>query len=151
MHASEGRSGRVRINLTVKLAAAVVASFAAFVALFSYLSLREHRRHSEDLVVQSADRVSDLIRRSTQYQMLHNDREALYQMIKSVGSEPGMRRVRIFNEEGRVKKIISDFNQKHERRISPIVVDANEFVRLKREDKPFYENIERGIALWETE
>ena len=54
MLASEGRSGRVRVNLTVKLASAVVASFAAFVALFSYLSMREHRRHSEDLVVQSA-------------------------------------------------------------------------------------------------
>jgi two-component system NtrC family sensor kinase len=100
MPASE--RGRFRINLTGKLAVAVVASFAAFVALFSYLSLREHRRHSEDMVVQSADRISDLIRRSTEYQMLHNDREALYEMIKSLGSEPGMRRIRIFNEEGRV-------------------------------------------------
>ena len=55
------------------------------------------------------------------------------------------------SEEGRVKKIVSEFNQKHERRISTIVVDANEFVRLKREDRPLYENIERGIVLWETE
>jgi predicted nucleotidyltransferase len=54
-------------------------------------------------------------------------------------------------EKGAVKKIISDFNQKNERKIAPIVVDMNEFVRLKSEDKPLYENIERGIVLWETE
>ena len=90
------------MNLTVKLAAAVVASFAALVALSGYLSLREHRRHSEELVLVSADRVTDLIQRSTRYQMLNNDREALYQMITSLGSEPGIRRIRIFNQEGRI-------------------------------------------------
>jgi two-component system NtrC family sensor kinase len=79
-----------------------VASFSAFVALFGYLSLREHRRHSEELVLQSADRVSDLIQRSTRYQMLHNHREDLYQMIQDLGSEPGMRRIRIFNGEGKI-------------------------------------------------
>jgi two-component system NtrC family sensor kinase len=102
MTPSEISGGRLKFNLTLKLAIAVVASFTAFVGLFSYLSLREHRRHSEDLVVISADRVTDLIQRSTRYQMLHNDRTALYQMINAMGTEPGMRRVRIFNEEGRI-------------------------------------------------
>jgi two-component system NtrC family sensor kinase len=95
-------NGHFRIGLAVKLAICVVASFAAFVAFFSYLSLQEHRRHSEELVLQSADRITDVIQRSTRYQMLHNDREALYQIITAIGSEPGMRRVRIFNEEGRI-------------------------------------------------
>src|SRR5512135_1170303 len=98
---ASGASG-FRLNLTLKLALLVVASFSAFVALFGYLSLSEHRRHSEDLVLQSADRVSDLIQRSTRHQMLLNHREDLYQMIKDLGSEPGMRRIRIFNGEGKI-------------------------------------------------
>ena len=102
MTSSEDAEHRVRLNLTVKLAVAVVASFVAFVAQVGYLSLREHRRHSEQLVLTSADRTTDLIQRSTQYQMLHNDRQALYQMINALGSEPGFRRIRIFNEEGRI-------------------------------------------------
>ena len=102
MKLPESSGGRLKLNLTLKLAIAVVASFTAFVGLYSYLGLREHRRHSEDLVLISADRLTDLIQRSTRYQMLHNDRTALYQMINSIGSEPGMRRVRIFNEEGRI-------------------------------------------------
>ncbi|HSW50380.1 MAG TPA: ATP-binding protein [Bryobacteraceae bacterium] len=99
---SGAADGRYRVRLTVKLAAAVVASFVAFVALVGYLSLREHRLHSEQLILASADRLTDLIQRSTQYQMLRNDRQALYQMINDVGSEPGLRRVRIFNKEGRI-------------------------------------------------
>jgi two-component system NtrC family sensor kinase len=92
----------IRFNLTLKLALAMVTSLSSFVALFGLLALNEHRRHSEELVVQSADRVTDLIQRSTRYQMLHNDRAALYEMIKAIGTERGIRLVRIFNEEGRV-------------------------------------------------
>ena len=102
MQGAPPTSNRFRAGLAVKLAIAVVASFTAFLALFSFLSLREHRRHSEELVLQSADRISDLIQRSTRYQMLHNDREALYEVIAAIGKEPGMRLVRIFNEEGRI-------------------------------------------------
>ena len=48
-------------------------------------------------------------------------------------------------------KLISEFNKKSERRVAPITVNMNEYVRLKRDDKPLYENIERGITLWEAE
>src|SRR5579872_6269744 len=34
--------------------------------------------------------------------MLHNDREALYNVIRELGTEPGIRRIRIFNKEGRI-------------------------------------------------
>ncbi len=93
---------RIRPRLAIKLAACLVGGTAAFFALFGYLNLREHRKHSEELLLQSADRITDVIQRSTHYQMLHNDREALYAMITSIGNEPGIRRVRIFNEEGRI-------------------------------------------------
>src|SRR3990167_4839081 len=92
----------VRPGLAVKLAACLVVSTAAFFAVFGYLNLRLQRRQSEEMVLQSADRISDLIQRSTRYQMLRNDREALYQVIQTIGSEPGIRRIRIFNEEGRI-------------------------------------------------
>ena len=58
------------------------------------------RSQSEDLVRQSADRIADVILRSTRYEMLHNDREALYNIIQELGSEPGIQRIRIFNKEG---------------------------------------------------
>jgi len=54
-------------------------------------------------------------------------------------------------EKEYVRGKISDFNRKNERKIAPIVVDATEFASLKKEDEPLYENIERGITLWEAE
>ena len=93
---------RLRASLAVKLAIYLVVSMVAVFSLFGYLNLRLERKHSEELVLESAGRISDLIQRSTHYQMLRNDREALYQVINTIGSEPGIQRIRIFNEEGRI-------------------------------------------------
>jgi two-component system, NtrC family, sensor kinase len=101
MQALKGVLGK-RTGLAYKLGVSIVLSMAAIFSALGYLNLRAHQRHSEELVLQSADRISDIIRRSTRYQMLHNDREALYQAIRDMGSEPGIRRIRIFNKEGRI-------------------------------------------------
>ena len=89
-------------GLATKLAACLVASTGLFLGLFGFLNLHEQQVHSEELVVKSADWIGDVIERSTRYQMLHNDRQALYEIMKTFGTEPGIRRVRIFNEEGRI-------------------------------------------------
>ena len=92
----------IRLGLAAKLAISVVASTAAFFALFGYINLHSERTHSLDLVQQQADRVADVIARSTRYEMLHNDRDALYNIIQELGSEPGIQRIRIFNKDGRI-------------------------------------------------
>ena len=92
----------IRLGLAAKLTLCVVASTAALFVVYGYLNLRAQRRQSQDLVVQAADRITDLILRSTHYEMLHNDRDALYNVIREMGSEPGIRRIRIFNKEGRI-------------------------------------------------
>jgi len=93
---------KLRAGLAAKLAVCLVASTAAFLALFGYFNLREQQRHSEELVMLSAERITDVIQRSTQYLMLRNDRQALYNVIQELGSQPGIRRIRIFNKEGRI-------------------------------------------------
>jgi two-component system NtrC family sensor kinase len=93
---------KIRVGLAAKLAVCLVASTAALFALFGYFNLREQRRHSEEMVLQSAERITDVIQRSTHYEMLHNDRQALYNTIRELGAEPGIRRIRIFNKEGRI-------------------------------------------------
>ncbi len=102
MKTPDGWRHHFRVSLAVKLAFALVVSTAALFAVFGYLNLRLQRQQSQEMVLQSADRISDLIQRSAHYQMLRNDREALYQVITTIGNEPGIRRIRIFNEEGRV-------------------------------------------------
>ena len=53
------------------------------------------------------------------------------------------------NVKGKVKRIIDAYQTS--RNIAPIIVDANDFAKMRNEDKPLYDNILRGIRLWETE
>ena len=92
----------MRLSLAHKLSLCLVAGAALIFAAFGAIDLRLQRRSLEETVLESADRISDLIQRSTRYQMLHNDRDALFQAIRDLGSEPGIRRIRIFNKEGRI-------------------------------------------------
>lgn len=94
---------RLRAGLAVKLAVCLVVGTGGFFAIFGYLNLGMQRSQSKQIVVQDADRLSDLILRSTRHAMLRNDREALYHLVRDIGQETGIRRVRIFNEEGRIR------------------------------------------------
>lgn len=92
----------VRAGIAVKLAVALVASTAVIFGVFGWLNLRVQRREAEAMVMASADRVGDIIKRSTRFGMLNDDRAALYQVIRDIGTEPAIKRVRIFNKEGRI-------------------------------------------------
>lgn len=49
-----------------------------------------------------------------------------------------------------VKRIVSAYNQRNNKKLSAITLDTNEYIRLKQEDEPLHENIERGVTLWEA-
>ncbi|MBI4906949.1 MAG: HAMP domain-containing histidine kinase, partial [Acidobacteria bacterium] len=91
------------MKLAVKLALGLMLASALVFVLYAWQVLNAQRRHAEQLVTASAERMSDIIRRSTRYQMLRNDREALYQMIRDMGAEPGIRRIRIFSKTGEIR------------------------------------------------
>ena len=93
---------KIRLGLAAKLAISVITSTAAFFALFGGINLRLERKNSMDLVQQSADSITDVIRRSTHYEMLRNDRDALRNVIQELGTQPGITRIRIFSHDGRI-------------------------------------------------
>src|SRR5664279_3889372 len=90
----------MRLGLAAKLAICVIASTAAFYASFGVINLRSEQHFSQALVEQAANRITDLIFRSTHYEMLHNDRDALLNMIQEVGAGQGIQRIRILNKDG---------------------------------------------------
>ncbi|MEJ2635151.1 MAG: HAMP domain-containing sensor histidine kinase [Calditrichia bacterium] len=56
----------------------------------------------ENTVGQSAYRVSDVIKKSLYRLMLQNEREELFHTIVSIGDEPGIELVRIYNKKGEI-------------------------------------------------
>ena len=95
-------AAKIRAGLTLKLAIGLVASTTVIFNFFGWLNLRTQRRESESMVQLSADRVGDVIKRSTRHSMMNDDRAALYQVIRDIGTEPAIKRIRIFNKEGRI-------------------------------------------------
>src|SRR5581483_642461 len=61
----------------------------------------------------SAERISDVVRRGTTDYMLRNDRDGLYRSIKTMADEPGMEKIRIFDQEGRITYTTDAAEQNH--------------------------------------
>lgn len=109
-----GATGRVparrRFTALVKLSRSLSAKLfvVVFVVLLlslgglGYANVQLHRKHLEAAQLSAAERMSDVVRRSTMYYMLRNDREALRYIVETVGQEPGIERLRIMNDSGRV-------------------------------------------------
>jgi len=93
---------RLTNSISVKLIGSLLAVMVGIFALLGYLNIRLHRQHLEAATLASAERVSDVIKRSTTYYMLRNDREGLYHAIQTIADEPGMIKVRILDQEGRI-------------------------------------------------
>ena len=96
------RLRRATRSLSAKLVIFLLIAMVAIFSLLGYLNIRLHRKHLEQITLGNAERISDVIKRSTEYHMLHNNRVALYEQIRTTGAEPGITRIRIFNQEGRI-------------------------------------------------
>src|SRR5579859_8229408 len=57
--------------------------------------------------------MSDLIRHSTTEYMLRNDREGLYHLMRTMAAEPGIEKIRIFDQEGTITYTTDAVEQNH--------------------------------------
>jgi two-component system NtrC family sensor kinase len=98
------RAGLLRATrtLSAKLNILLLSAMVLIFALLGYLTVRLHRQHLEQNTLLVAERISDVIKRGTTEYMLRNDREGLYQSIRTMAAEPGMEKIRIFDQEGRI-------------------------------------------------
>jgi two-component system, NtrC family, sensor kinase len=94
----QASSTSISTKLLVLLLGAMLVTFG----LLGYLNIKLHRKHLETATLSAAERIGDVVKRSTSFHMMRNDRNALYEMISTMADEPGMRRIRIINPEGRI-------------------------------------------------
>jgi two-component system NtrC family sensor kinase len=100
-----GRIARLRRlprHLSFRLFLVLFGLLALLQAIHTGLLLREQKRQLMDSVLLSADRVGDVIQRSTRSAMLRNQRTELHEMIQNIGTQPGFDGVRIFNKMGHI-------------------------------------------------
>src|SRR3954462_12681 len=104
---------RLTHSLSAKLNLLLLGAMLVIFALLGYLNVRLHRKHLEENTLQAAERISDVIKQGTTDYMLRNDRSGLYQSIQTIASEPGIYKIRIFDQEGRITYTTTASEQNH--------------------------------------
>src|SRR5579872_3501967 len=104
---------RVTQTLSVKLNLLLLGAMVVIFTLLGYVNVRLHRQHLEQNTLAAAERISDVIKQGTTDYMLRNDREGLYRSIKTMASEPGIEKIRIFDQEGRITYTTNAAEQNH--------------------------------------
>lgn len=98
----EALADRFGVGLGTKLTGLLLGAMFLIFSLLGYLTIRLHRQHLEAATLESAERVSDVVRRNTTEYMLLNDREGLHHAINTMASEPGMILIRVFDRQGHI-------------------------------------------------
>ena len=70
--------------------------------IYSYFSVRFYTDQMMSQVIQSANRISDVIKSSTHYSMLQNRKDDVYEIITTQGRQPGIDGIRIYNKRGEI-------------------------------------------------
>src|SRR5579871_6645186 len=110
---SRGRWFRLSHSLSAKLNLLLLGAMFVIFALLGYLNVRLHRQHLEQNRLQSAESISNVVKHATTDYMLRNDRQGLYRSIQTMAAEPGMEKIRIFDQEGRITYTTDSAEQNH--------------------------------------
>jgi two-component system NtrC family sensor kinase len=87
-------------SLSMRLFALIAVVTLIALSLLAWAVVRLHTANLEHETVQGALRLSDTLRRSARHSMLEDRKDDVYQMMRTVGDQPGIERLRIFNDEG---------------------------------------------------
>jgi two-component system NtrC family sensor kinase len=90
-------------GLAFRLSLYLAAAVAVVLGLFGVWTVHESRSHLEQSVIDSADQICDVIRRSTRSFMFRNERREIFEIIQAIGEQPNFDRIRIYDKEGQIQ------------------------------------------------
>ncbi len=93
---------RITKFLAFRLFVIVLLVMLVSTGIFTTVMLNWHYEKYLSITTDWALRTSDLIKRSTRYSMLENRRKDIYQTINTLGTEPGIEAIRIYNKRGEI-------------------------------------------------
>lgn len=87
---------KLSVNLFLVTSLILICVFA----IYTYFTVLELQKNFTNLYKQSAYNMTDIIKRSTRYSMLLNKREEIYNIIRTIGTEQGVKGIRVYNKQG---------------------------------------------------
>ncbi len=90
------------IGVSLKLIIAVGISTIIIISILAVVINKDQKKSLISEIEQNTSQLSETIKNSTKYDMLLNKRQDLHQIINTIGAQPGILDVRVFNKDGRV-------------------------------------------------
>jgi len=91
---------RLPRSLKFKVAFHLAVALTVAMAIFTVLITRHHRDQLFQEAVTSVSQLSEVITRSTRFAMLQNQRATVFRIIRDVGNQEGIERVRVLSKDG---------------------------------------------------
>ncbi len=88
--------------LSVRLFLLLLPVMIVTCVIFAYINISTHASHLMNITLQNANDTSDLIARSTRYSMLLNRKEDVAHIIRTIGGQPDVESIRIYDKKGRM-------------------------------------------------
>ncbi len=85
-----------------KLIVAVGLAVIIIIGCYSYINLRSQSNMLLSEFERHANQLSETIKKATSIGMLKNEREQTFGIINMIGTEKGIKKIRIFNKEGEI-------------------------------------------------
>ncbi|MCK6560213.1 HAMP domain-containing protein [candidate division KSB1 bacterium] len=89
-------------KLAVKLILSLTLIIGLMEGLSGFINLQSQQQRLQDAMIVGADQLSKSITSATWHAMLADHREAAYEVMQTIALKQGIKRIRIFNKEGRV-------------------------------------------------
>jgi two-component system NtrC family sensor kinase len=102
----------------------LIGSILVLLALFgaySFVTVTFYGDRMTRQVFTSASRMSDIVRQATRYGMLLNRRDDVHEIITTIGTEPGVEGIRIYNKRG---EIMFSTDKREERTVVDMQAEA---------------------------
>ena len=90
----------MRFSLITKLAFVISLILLTCMASYAYINIQTLKQLMLEEAIADADKLSETIVSTTHYQMLENNQLRLYQVIKEVGRQTGIKHIRLINKSG---------------------------------------------------
>lgn len=87
-------------KLSFKLILTISLVLIANLVFYVFFTVNNLEKDLSQAISQSAYNISDIIKKSTRYSMLLNRTYDVHQIVNTIGTEPGVERIRIYNKLG---------------------------------------------------
>ncbi len=90
----------LQFSLSFRLIFWVGLILAGSISAWAYYNIGHQKERAVENIVQGADRLGNTIRLGVHYAMMINSRDDITQIIKNIGKQEGIERIRIYNKAG---------------------------------------------------